>query len=756
MKDVKTTAPEANPRFYGFGPFSVDIQERVLLREGAPVSLLPKSFDALVVLVRNSGRLLSKEFLLEQLWPDTHVEENNLARAISDIRKALGEGPKDQRYVVTVPRAGYRFVGPVESLAPTRADNAPATAPIDTRPLADVAPQRHTRAYVIGAAVVAAAFVGVLVLRGTRESTAQRLTDKDVVVLGEFANRTGEEVFDPTLREALAVQLADSPFLRVMADDQMRQTLRRMGRPTDQPVTNEMAREICVREREKAMIHGAIAALGSSYTILLQATACEGGEALARVQVEATDKPHVLRALTAATSAIRERLGESLGSIRQAARHAVTEVTTPSLDAFEAYARGADLYRQGLTAQAIPFFRRATELDPDFAMAFQMLGNAYESIGEQMQAIAGSERAFSLRDRVSERERLAIVAVYHMRVTGDAPNGADAVNQFVNTFPTAPTPRAYRGTFYTSIGQFENAARDFEDLLRLDPRSSIGMMNLMEAYVRLGRLDEAMRVWMNATAQGVDGPRFRHILLQRALIQDDEVEIARQIKWFAGRDDEFLSLDLQASRAMVGGERRKAADLLARAAAGARLAKMHEAADLLAEASHSDPFGDCQVLDSLVASLRACADVTIALRHAEDLSKERPADTLLNAVHVPVRRAAVALAGNRPEEAIELLKSAAPFEQAYPEVAYVRGQAYLRAGNPAAATSEFRKIIDHKGVAWGPRYPLAYLGQARAAAQVGDRQAARTAYEALLALWAHADPDTPIVIEARKELASVR
>jgi DNA-binding winged helix-turn-helix (wHTH) protein/Flp pilus assembly protein TadD len=757
MKVVKTTASDAHPRVYTFGPFCLDTQERVLLRDGVPVPLLPKSFDALIVLARNSGKLLSKEFLLEQIWPDTHVEENNLAHAISDIRRALGDGAKAPRYVVTVPRAGYRFAVTVDPSDAASGDSSPVFARIPDTNVAppDTLPRRPIYAFVIGAAAVALVVAVGLMLRAWHRPTTPRLTDKDVLVLGEFANNTGEPVFDQTLREALAVRLAESPFLSVMDDGRIRQTLRLMGRRTDQPVTNETAREICIREREKAMIHGSIAALGSSYAILVQATACESGETIARVQVEARNKADVLRAVGAATTTIRTSLGESLSSIGQLERHPVTEVTTPSLDAFQMYARGADLYRRGFAADAIPFFQRATELDPDFAMAFHLLGNAYETTGEETLAIACSKQAFARRDRVSERERLAITAVYHMRVTGDAANALDAVNQFVNAYPRAPTPRAYRGTFEGSIGQFENAAREFEELVRLDPRSSIGLMDLMEAYLRLGRFDEALGVWKKAAAQGLDGPGFRQILLERALIQDDKEEAAKQVKWFTGRDDEFLSLDVQATDAIVRGERRKAAELLARAAAGARLANMHEAAELLTEASRGDPFGECQVRDNLVASLRACADASVALRDAEAQSRKRPADTILNAVRIPLGRAALALDGKHPEDAIELLKSAALFEEAYPEVAYVRGQAYLRARNAAAATAEFRKVTDHKGVAWGPLYPLAYLGLARAAVQAGDNQAARTAYDALLTLWADADPDLPIVSAARKERAAV-
>jgi eukaryotic-like serine/threonine-protein kinase len=239
-------------------------------------------------------------------------------------------------------------------------------------------------------------------------------------------------------------------------------------------------------------------------------------------------------------------------------------------------------------------------------------------------------------------------------------------------------------------------------------------------------------------------------------MQNDEAGSATETRWFEGREDEYVSLELQASKAIVLGQRRKASDLLTRAADQVRRRNLHGPADILSEASARDPFGDCQIQDSLVGSLRACADIHVALSEAEAQLKERPADTLLIAVHVPVRRAAVELRRNQPESAIELLKAAAPFERAYPEVIYLRGLAYLRTGNGVGAATEFHKIVDHKGATWGPRYPLAYLGLARAEAEIGDTGGARKAYEDFLALWNSADPDIPVLIEAKQEYARLR
>jgi serine/threonine protein kinase/tetratricopeptide (TPR) repeat protein len=608
--------------------------------------------------------------------------------------------------------------------------------------------------WVVAAAVAAAVAVGGFVLLQRRPDVSP-LTDRDTVVLADFANDTGEPVFDVTLREALAAALEQSPFLKVMDDAAVRQSLRLMGRDGAERVTNEVAREVCTREREKAMIDGAIARLGSSYVITLRATGCVDGQTLARAQVEAEDKEHVLGALGSAASGLRNRLGESLPSIQPGERHQVTAVTTPSLDAFQAYARGTDLYRQGLMLQSIPFFQRAVALDPTFAMAWQLLGNAYGNLGERAPAVEYSKRAFALIDRVSERERLAISAIYHMRVSGDVHETDAALQLFVQTFPRASIPRSYRGSFYLSIGQFEKSASDFEEMVRLDPRGRLAHMNLAEAYMRLGQFERATTVSKAARAKGLEAPGFHELDLAVALMQGDDAAAAREIEWFAGREDEYLSLDLQASRALVLGQRRRASELLRAAALQARRRKLEEPAKALSEAAGANPYGDCQVENALTGALRACADIHRALARFEAESRERPADTLLNAVQLPIRRAALELRKNRPASALTLLEEARSFERRFPEVSYLRGVAYLTMGESAAAAIEFRKIINQKGTTWGPRYAQAHVGLARAALQAGDSAGARKAYDDFLALWKDADADIPLLIDARKEYAEL-
>ena len=365
------------------------------------------------------------------------------------------------------------------------------------------------------------------------------LTDKDVLVLADFSNSTREPVFDGTLRDALAVELERSPFLKVMDDLQVRESLRLMGRPPGVRITNEIAREVCLRGRDKAMIGGSIAGLGTSYAVSLHATNCATGETLAREQVEAKEKEQVLTAVGVAARGIRTKLGESLGSIQELERHSALSATTPSLDAFQAYALGLAQFRRGLWLQAVPFLERATELDPEFAMAFQVLSHAYWHAGERRRSVEYSRKAFALVDRISERERLAISAIYYIRATGEAEKITDALELFQQTFPRISIPRDFRGGFHHSMGEFEKAALDFEEAVRLDPRGWIPYVNLMESYARLDQFDRAKAVAKVALAQKTDAPRLHQVLLRIALVEGDDAAADREIRWFAGRSDEY-------------------------------------------------------------------------------------------------------------------------------------------------------------------------------------------------------------------------
>ena len=397
--------PPETKVLYEFGKFRCDPREHLLLCQGKPVSLSPKAFEILVALIQSNGRLLTKDELMQQVWPDSFVEEANLTVNISALRKVLGETPGGQRYIETVPKRGYRFVAPVTE----RQDDgkpSPSMQPSEVaqgEPSLGVAPAPKSPAWslrwwlpVIGLLLIAALVSAILVSR-----RPTRLTDKDTVVLADFANPTGDPVFDGALRQGLSSQLEQSPFLNLLSDERIAQTLSLMSQPKDSRLTHELAREVCQRTASAAVLDGAIAQVGTQYLLTLKAINCSNGESLGSAEAQAADKNHVLDALGKVASEIRNKLGESLASVQKYAAPA-ENVTTTSLEALKAYSLGyqAMIVRADWPA-AIPLFQRAISLDPNFAMAHARMGTSYSNLYETVRAAESARRAYELRERVS-------------------------------------------------------------------------------------------------------------------------------------------------------------------------------------------------------------------------------------------------------------------------------------------------------------------------------------------------------------------
>ena len=623
---------------------------------------------------------------------------------------------------------------------------------------------------VIGAALIVLA-AGVFVWQRLH---TKPLTDKDILVLADFTNTTGDAVFDVTLREALAVQLEQSPFLKVLGDEHVRQDLRLMGRSARERITNQVAREICQREGEKAMIGGSIAGLGKTYAIALQATNCQSGDTLAREQTEAADKDHVLRAVATAAKGMRAKLGESLASIEKL-DVPNQQVTTTSLDAFQAYALGRAQQSTGMTLAAIPFYQRATELDPNFASAHNSLGVMYGNAGETARGMECRKKAFALVDRVSERERLTITAGYYLAVTGELNKAADAYQLLTHTYPREPTFRINLGVVYGNIGESEKALQEYQEAERLDPRQAYCYSNQVSEYLDLDRFDEAKAVAERAVAQKLDSPMMHWFLLRGAYIQGDATEAEKHIRWLSGRPEEYLAMEAQVTNGMALGEFRKAEELCQR---GSELARSRNLPGVAARfqmfgAAGEALVGNCEAARSNARAailpeqsaeeaggtalpLALCGDTITAQKVGDETSKRYPLHTLWNAVYLPSLQATIELSRNQPEKAVEVLRPAVPYERAYPYVSYTRGLAYLQFRKGTEAAAEFQKILDHKGATWGPYYPLAYAGLARAAALAGDGARARRAYQDFLALWKDADPDLAILREVRQEYAKLK
>ncbi len=597
---------------------------------------------------------------------------------------------------------------------------------------------------------------------------APRLTDKDTIVLADFVNNTGDPVFDGTLRQGLAVQLEQSPFLKIMDDGQAQRVLRLMSLPPGARITNQVAHEICVREGAAATIDGTIASLGKSYVITLQAIACQDGATLAREQIQAVDKEHVLNAVGSAATAMRGKLGEPHNSIQKLNRP-LEQATTPSLEALQNYTAGYSEMVQGHFLAAVPLFERATAIDPNFAMAYFFLGEAFDNAGDVVRRREYSKQAFSLIDRVSEYERDAIAPHYYDGATGELDKAIDAYRLGIRNYPRYWGFHNDLSTIYINLGQYEEGLKEGLEAARLEPNVEPPYRRQLDAYMCLERLPEARKLADKLRLQAFGGARIHQRFLEMAYINGDQAAIGREIQWFAGKPEEYLSFGLQAATRNVHGQRRESHKLYQRAAETALRRGLRDAASEFEEAdARADAFsGDCQTVRRLgrpALALAMCGDAAQAEKLAAETSKLFPNGTIWNAVQLSEIRAAIALRRDQPARSVELLVSAAPYER-YLEAVYLRGLAYLRQHKGAEAAAEFRKIVNHKGSDWasGWRYPyrgqsdsLSYLGLARGFALAGDTAKAKKAFQDFFELWKDADRDLPILQQAKAEYAELR
>jgi serine/threonine protein kinase/tetratricopeptide (TPR) repeat protein len=609
-----------------------------------------------------------------------------------------------------------------------------------------------------------AAAAATLVLFGGAGILWQRLhvsplTDKDVLVLADFTNTTGESIFDGTLREALAIQIDESPFLKTLSDERVRIGLRLMGRPKNQPITNDIAREMCQRENQKATLGGSIAALGKTYVITLESTNCQSGETLARTQAEAADKEHVLGAVAKAAKVVRQKLGESLASIQKLERPNY-EVTTTSLQAFQEFAQGGVSLRRGEYLASVPLFERAVQLDPNFAIAWNYLGVAHFNAGETGPPVQHNiMRSFALRDRVTERERFLIDTVYYTTM-GNWDHAIETAQIWSRAYPRELIAHVTAGLNYWSKGQTEEALREQLEAYRIEPRNSPGHYALVWMYKDLDRFDEARKIARTELAQNPDEATLHFLLLLIAYMQGDGADASRQIQASSGKPMEYQVLQAQANSIKVFGRMREAYGILR------RVNELRERRHLLqAPVTTSEEqaiLGDCAPVrkstDPSAVGLTLCGDAaaaTLGLKRAEKGADALPDNTLMRAVRLPMMRAAVELKRDQPAKSIELLEPVMHYERRYPEITYLRGLSYLRAHRGTEAAAEFQKIIDHKGAAWGPFYAPSYVSMARGATLAGDTARARKGYQEFFALWKDADPDIPLLIAARKEYAAL-
>jgi len=825
-----------------FDEFELDLRAYQLRRSGRTLKLERIPMEVLCLLVERQGQLVTREEIIEKLWgKDVFLDTDNaINTAIRKIRQVLKDDSEQPRFIQTVTGRGYRFIGQIsEAVVP------PAKAPAQEKPASSSAGldpivakamekdlnQRYHYAAEVGAdlrqlkrdpnpgatitaktisakprtvaglgkrwRVMVSATAAFLVLSVAgylyfhRPRNTYKLTEKDTIVLADFTNTTGDSVFDGTLRQGLAVQLEQSPFLSLISEERIQQVLRLMGKPADARLTPEIAREICERTASAAVLDGSIASLGSQYVLGLRAVDCRTGNVLAEEQVQAARKEDVLNALSQIATKFRSRVGESLTTVKRYDTP-LAEATTPSLEALKGYSAGWQVTFSSGSAAAVPFFSRAIEIDPNFASAYAALGRMYGDIGETVLSAQNISKAYQLRNRASDQEKFFISVNYDLQVTGNLEKAQQTCDLWIQTYPRSWLPHGLlSGGIYPSLGKREESVEEAKTALGIDPDFSIGYINLALGYMALEHLDDAEDTLQRASERKLDIPDFYVLQYALAFLKNDKkgmervATLAREKpgaeNWIANSEG-FVSAyygHLEEARRMS----RRAADL-------ARKAERRDTEALYETdaAEREALFGNVstarqRVGDALELSrsrdgeyeaafaLALSGDSSRSQTLTDDLPRRFPEDTIVRFTYLPTLRALLALNHRQPGNAVELLQTAIPYEGGTPieggsefllgagnlYPAYVRGLAYLAAHQGAEAAAEFQKILDHRGsVVSDPIGALAHLQLGRAYALSGDNTMAKSAYQDFLTLWKDADPDIPILKQAQAEYAKLQ
>jgi serine/threonine protein kinase/tetratricopeptide (TPR) repeat protein len=603
-----------------------------------------------------------------------------------------------------------------------------------------------------------------------------KLTDKDTIVLSEFDNTTGDPVFDGTLRQGLSVELEQSPFLSLVTDEQIQQTLGLMGK-NEAKLTPVVTREICQRRGSTAVLNGSIAQIGTQYLLTIKAVNCASGELLASTEAQAADKNQVLGALGSAASDIRSRLGESIASL-QKYNAPLAQVTTSSLPALQAYSQATKALLEKGGTESIPFLKRAIDLDPNFAIAYTILGITYNNVGEISLATDNLRKGFELRERASESERYLISAVYYSIGTNETDKADEVYEEWARAYPRDFAPQSNLGANYFYLGRYEKAAEYLNNSLRLDPDVGFSYGVLGDAYRSLGRLAESKAVYERAIARKLEVPEIHISRYMVAFLEGDTAEMQRQVAWGAGQpggEDQLLAMQSD-TEAYVGrfGRAQSLSEAafesaqkngLRETAAYWRLTAIlrrtevgdyPDAKDVVASALGTNSNSNLQTVAALALARAKQNDRAQAI--AEDMTKKEPLNEVLNRYSIPPVFALINLNRDRAQQALEVLKASSGYEfgpYSLPLV-YVRGEAYLKAGDGQHAAAEFQKIIDHRSVVTNDLLgALAHLQLGRAYAMQSDAGKAKAAYQDFLTLWKDADPDIPVLKQAKAEYAKL-
>jgi DNA-binding winged helix-turn-helix (wHTH) protein/lipopolysaccharide biosynthesis regulator YciM len=791
------------------GDLELDPRAYELRRSGRRLKLERIPMELLLLLVERRGELVTREEIIKRIWgKDVFLDtDSSINAAIRKIRQVLKDDPEKPLFVQTITGKGYRFVAQtVEVPTPVGAEgsslvHADAVGSVLVNSGDQDLEGATTSAKAAGApsaigkpwsVIVPAAVAVVLSLAAYLyfHRTA-KLTDKDTIVLADFTNTTGDPVFDGTLRQGMAVQLEQSPFLSLISDERIQQMLKLMAKPADARLTAEVSREICERTASAAVLDGSIASLGSQYVLTLRAKDCRTGDVLDEEQVQAARKEDVLNALSQIASRFRTRVGESLSTVKSHDTP-LAEGTTPSLEALKAYSAGWQVSYSSGAAAGVPFFSRAIEIDPNFASAYAALGRMYGDIGESILSAKNTKEAYRLRDRASEQEKFFISVTYDLQVTGNLEKAQQACEVWMQAYPRAWLAHALlSGGIYPQLGKYEKSVEEAKIALGVDPDFSIGYSILTASYLALERTAEAENTLQQASERKLEIPDFHVQRFVIAFLRDDKAGMEReaaQSREKPGVDD--WTSNAEGFMSAYSGHLEDARKMSWRAADLARKADRRETEALYqADAAVREAlFGNLSIakqraVDALELSksrdvayfaafaLALAGESSRSQALTEDLSRRLPEDTSVQFTYVPTLRALLALNHSQPSKTVELLQTAIPYEGGSPiqggsefllgagnlYPAYVRGLAYLAAHQGAEAAGEFQKILDHRGsVLCDPVGALAHLQLGRAYALSGDDTKARSAYQNFLVLWKDADPEIPIFKQAKAEYAKLQ
>jgi DNA-binding winged helix-turn-helix (wHTH) protein/tetratricopeptide (TPR) repeat protein len=753
---------------YRFDDFELNPARRSFTRSGEAITLAPKTFDVLAFLAANPGRVLLKQEILDAVWPGAFVEEGNLTQHIFWIRKALGDRASA---IVTIPGRGYHFIVPVEivDLTPPEAATTSALPALPAASNSVLQPSRRRTWALIAATVL-------LLTALTASAVWRRLHapipgDHHEIVLADFENSTGDPTFDHTLKTLLAIDLSQSPYLAVASTAATGDTLKLMNRPADQPLTPALAREVCERLNDQVVLSGTIGGFGSKYLVTLVASDCTTGKDLVETKEVASGREAVLSAVNSIAAEMRKRLGEPLKSIPNAQR--LQTAHTSSLDALRAYSQ-ATAFAEAVKCQpAIPLYQRAVELDPQFAVAYAGLSECYFRGGDYGAGEAAITKAYTLRNQAGDADRFSIAYHYDNLVTSDLFAALRDLQSWTDEFPGQTDAWMFQADILKDMGRPDAAIDAARHAVALDPDNRLALGSLARDQVAAGRFDAARATAEDAIRRKADSSDIHYVLYDLAYLAHDQAAMDAQVAWAHGKRAEAQMTLLQAKVAAEEGKVRLSEQLMQTAIALYKTRGQEERARMVTNLLIDElaEFGLTQRCAALLHQAGAPnedgPEYMVALAEtgkpdeAEAAARKAAPSARTNTewynYAAPWIESAIALARHQPQQAITALQAALVYDLHDYTLPYMRGKAYLAAGQPDLAQAEFHKILDHPGIEPEDQYvPLAHLGLARALAAQAKPAAARKEYEALLTMWKDADTDLPALRQARAEHAAIR